>query len=727
MMSWSVVLPLPMGALDFAPPFGYTGESRGRRVVVPFRGELAVGLVVGTGGEAATREAVAVLDDAPWVSEQSLEAVGRWAAWAHVPLGLVWSDLLGVGWSPELGHEVRAMAGAELPEGVPLDLLREQGLLDEKVWEKKKMVVVLVPQEGDQPLTVKGRQAYECLCELGEAPSLSAWAEAAGVGAGVVTGVLNRGWARREEKLAPSPPLPLPPTLAPLPEKTDPVPHEKVWRLHGGRESARFLAISFRIREMLERGEGVLVLTPETRTLQEAWKRLGGLAEMAGTEAALLSGTVTGEQRRETWERIRAGRARLVIATSLGLAAPIVRLGLVIVLEEASEAYKLQSGSRVFVPDIVQHMTTERGLVGLVPAAESLSVTGVVFPAPPARVHVTDFSQIASQPELGAMSAAAWKPAGMRYPIGNDLARVLRQVQDRGRVAAVIAPRRGYSGLLRCPECEWVPRCQNCDLPLRFHKEKRRLLCHQCGYGEPLAERCERCAHPMWQTRGVGTEWVAEEIKKLLGDFPLFRYDSDRQDDLSPLRKDGASGVVVGTSALLGQPPLPVSLVAVALADTWLYQSDFRASERYHALLRRLSEWGGGALLVVQTFQPNHPALVAVVEGKDTATFVESELPLRRALGYPPASVMARITVSAKEAARAAELSEKVASGLFAAGATSAEVLGPAASVVARIRGVFPYHIMLRARDEERLGQLLEVVSRLRIRVRVEVNPRDWD
>ena len=148
-----MVVPLPVQAVDFLPPHGYTGGiPLGCRVLVPWRGELVVGLVVGESdgrGAHRLREAVHVLDapGQPWVSPGAVAGVSGWARDARIPAGLIWSDLLGVGWNAEYLHRVRAVDGAELgmfASHVPgaewedaatfapqlLDHIREQGLLD---------------------------------------------------------------------------------------------------------------------------------------------------------------------------------------------------------------------------------------------------------------------------------------------------------------------------------------------------------------------------------------------------------------------------------------------------------------------------------------------------------------------------------------------------------------------------------------------------------------------
>ena len=83
-------------------------------------------------------------------------------------------------------------------------------------------------------------------------------------------------------------------------------------------------------------------------------------------------------------------------------------------------------------------------------------------------------------------------------------------------------------------------------MPLRFHQDTRQLTCHQCGYHQPVPDRCDECGDRMWKARGPGTEWITQEVRKLLPGLPVYRLDRDHQDDLSPLMR-GESGVIVGT------------------------------------------------------------------------------------------------------------------------------------------------------------------------------------
>ncbi len=813
-MPWSVALPLPLSAYDFAAPHGFEGNTPvGCRVIVPWQGSVCVGLVVGegTGQSHRMREAICLLEPEPFICLATLEALVGMAKSARLPLGLLLSDVLPIGWNPELSHVVACFFGTDLsPFGAGLeklgtaykpaedfdmallDAVREQGLLLERIQIQTKLESVYIAIKGQGKLTEKQEIAWQTLEREGSLPSLAEWSRRAGVGTSVVSGVLNKGWAKSLERPAPLPRLPEP-FLDGLKPSSEPLlewENSKTQRLHGGSPRTRLAQIAQEIMATLERGQNVLYLCPDQTTLERAWRALSYLGSAGEREnargresetargrekdgalearedgdlnpqeqdeihtqdlltsyphtflpssAALkFTSTLSSEARAHAWNLARAGHIRLAFGTSLALTLPLPNVGLVVLEEEGADGYKMQSGSRLFIPDLLRRICNQQGmqnevkllLTGTVPAVESLSVTGRVLPAKPSRVHIVDYAASPVQPELGPLSDARFKQSQQGWPLSTDLKTALKQVADRGRQAVLIAPRKGYSALLRCSSCGHTPMCQNCDVTLRFHAEDRKLECHQCGYHLAPPTTCPDCGEAMLQPKGPGTEWIAREVAKFLPGFPVLRYDREKQDDLFSLER-GEPGVVVGTTMLLSQAAPPnLAVIALTFADTLLSLSDFRATERYHTLLRKLLEWHPKAapLLLIQTYQAENPALVSILEGFDAAHYPALELKSRRLLGYPPFVQLAQVIISTKDPHKAQQQALELTAQMLASGATQSELLGPAPSPIARLKGLYSYHLLLRAKDEARLEVLLGWLERSRgVRMRVDLNPRQF-
>ncbi|AFV77022.1 primosomal protein N' [Thermus oshimai] len=689
-----VALPLPLEALTYLPPLGREEEEAlGRRVAVPWRGEVRVGVVVGEGeGRPALhlRHALAYLDERPLLREEEIAFLKAAAHHLFAPLGQVLADFLPP--MPELVHRVRLFPRADpglLPPGLSalrdwqeakgfdpklLDLLREAGVLEEEVSFRPQKRVLRLLKEPEEGLEEAPRRVLEALKALGEAESQAALARAAGVGVGVVKRLLEKGYIGL---LPPEPPRGRGPALEPLflPERPE--------RVNGGRLRERMRVL----KGLLEEGDH-LVLFPEVGLLE---RFLEGFPEARPYHGGLPSWA------REALFQRPGGT---VFATYGGLLLPYTPQGIVVV-EEGSESYKLPSGTRAFIPPLAELRARLLGIpltyLSLVPAVEVLERKPLRLPVPKPRLLTLSLKEERGWPFTGRALA------------------LLKQVEERGRQAVVLASRRGFSALLLCPDCGYKPTCPDCALPLRFHQSPPTLLCHQCGHKEAPPPLCPRCGSPLLEPRGPGVDWLVRELKERLT-LPVYRFAKDGKDDLTPLLR-GEPGVVVGTTALLRGPVLPgLALVLLPYADGFLMDSDFRAAERYHRLLWALTELRPGhrPLLVLQTFHPDHPVHRALEEGEVEA-FLWEEKALREALDYPPKVRMVKLEVAHRKEERALALALELLEALRKA-AGEEEVLGPAPAPVPKLKGHYLYHLLLKG-STERLHELLAHLDRRKFKL----------
>ncbi|MEJ2293015.1 MAG: primosomal protein N', partial [Deinococcales bacterium] len=551
------------------------------------------------------------------------------------------------------------------------------------------------------------------------ADSAAALARDAGVPESAVRTLVRKGYIGYREVEAPPPSLPRPSPEAPPPPPAPPeaVPPAGDGGVVGGRRRQRLAALLPRLRSDLDAGHSVLVLAPEQARLSEAADALAALP------LHLLSGELDDAQRLRLFEELPSSGPVVLLGTYQALLAPVVSLGRIVVLEAASSSYKLQAGARLFVPEAAALLAEASGaaltfadvvagpdLLARLPEGGRRSL-----PLPRLRLHAAD---------MGGSG---------NWPLHPDLVRVLKQVRDRGRQAVLIAPRRGFSAALGCETCGWTAQCPNCDLSLRYHRQDGRLRCHQCGHEQAPPDACPECGGTsLAPLRGAGTQWVAEQLAGMLDELPVLRFDSDRRDDVGPLLA-GEPGVVVGTTAVLRLPPLPaLSLVALTLFDTHLAVADFRAEEEALRMLLELGELARERrpLLLVQTYQPEHPVLEALrADPPDAAVEVllGRLLERRRRFAYPPFGALAKLQLAARERGAAAEAAAMLADELRRRGAQHDEVLGPAPAPVARLKGRYAYQVLLRLPAADRLEPMLAgLPPRLgRARLRVDVDPRD--
>jgi primosomal protein N' (replication factor Y) len=295
---------------------------------------------------------------------------------------------------------------------------------------------------------------------------------------------------------------------------------------------------------------------------------------------------------------------------------------------------------------------------------------------------------------------------------------ISESLRDGGQVILLLN-RRGFSTSIQCPACGEVARCPDCDLALTHHREGEKAVCHFCDYQIPAPTHCSACRFEGIRYAGLGTQRLEAEVRARFPQASAFRMDSDtmqkpgsHQEVLERFRS-GEIQILLGTQMISKGLDFPnVTMVGVVNADTALHFPDFRAAERTFQLVTQVAGRTGrgerGGRVLVQTFSPEHPAIVAAAR-HDYAAFAAHELPIRRQYAYPPYSSMVRLICRGPQQPAVEQFAEEVGRRLrekIQADALSARLLGPAPAPLAKLRGNFRFHLLL-------IGEDIDVLRRL--------------
>ena len=267
------------------------------------------------------------------------------------------------------------------------------------------------------------------------------------------------------------------------------------------------------------------------------------------------------------------------------------------------------------------------------------------------------------------------------------------------------------------------------------------MICHHCGHNEKRPDACPECGtldHLV--ACGPGIERIAEEV---VADFPDARtivLSSDIMGGVRRMRLEleaiakGEADIVIGTQLVAKGHNFPnMTLVGIVDADLGLANGDPRAAERTFQLLSqvtgRAGRTGRKSLGLLQTFQPDHPVMRAIVSG-DAEAFYEREIAEREKAGLPPFGRLAGIIVSAATRAEA----ESHARGLRRAAPRSADiqVLGPAEAPLALLAGRHRFRLLVqgerRSDMQEFVRAMLAAGPKVRgsVRVSVDIDPQSF-
>jgi primosomal protein N' (replication factor Y) len=113
-------------------------------------------------------------------------------------------------------------------------------------------------------------------------------------------------------------------------------------------------------------------------------------------------------------------------------------------------------------------------------------------------------------------------------------------------------------------------------------------------------------------------------------------------------------------------------------------------------------------IVLVQTNAPDHYA-VRFAAAQDYALFYEKELQFRRAMRYPPFSVLANLLIREEKQEKALQLSNELGH-LLNPPPEGLRILGPAEAPVARVQKEYRYQVLLKATNRKVLAGVLERV-----------------
>jgi primosomal protein N' (replication factor Y) len=483
--------------------------------------------------------------------------------------------------------------------------------------------------------------------------------------------------------------------------------------LQGVAASGKTDVVLAAVEATLDGEDGAIVLVPEITGVPQLADRLR--ATVGDALSVLHSGLSVGE-RHDEWLRIVAGGARVVVGTRTAIFAPLPSLGLVVLDEAHDGGYKSDRTPRYDARWVAARRAAVSG-ARLVLATATPDVVAIhrVRNAS-ARRAVLGERRVGAAPAVRVVDMRAELAEGNRSVLSRPLADALAAL-SRGQQAILLINRRGAATFVLCRDCGDPIRCPECELPMVHHLATAELRCHHDGRTAAVPVRCPRCASPRIRYFGAGTQRVEAEVRSRFPRLRVARLDSDavaarrRFESIYDDFAAGRTDVLVGTQLAAKGLDLPaVTLAAVVAADVTLHLPEYQAAERTFQLLAQVAGRAGRGPLpgqvLIQTYAPDHPAVIAASR-LDVDGFADGELDRRRAFGYPPFGVLARLLVADADPARAESRARDAAAAVAGEGV---EVVGPVPAWVPRRAGRWRWQVVVRAATEADRAAAMERV-----------------
>ncbi len=478
----------------------------------------------------------------------------------------------------------------------------------------------------------------------------------------------------------------------------------------------------------------VLVLLPEIALTQAIIDRFAG---RFGAAPAEWHSGVSQTRRRQTWEAVAAGEARIVVGARSALFLPFAGLRLIVVDEEHDGAYKQEDGFIYQARDLaVARAKIEGCAVILASATPSLETLWNAQAGRYRWLRLADRHGAAPMPKIELLDLRAEPPESGHW-LSPRLAAAMADTLARGEQCLLFLNRRGYAPLVLCRACGERMKAPDSDSWLVEHRYTGRLVCHLTGYSMPKPVACPHCgARHSLISVGPGVERVEEEARSRFPQARIAVFSSDTVADAAAAREmiaamtRGDIDILVATQAAAKGHNFPnLTMVGVVDADLGLRGGDLRAAERTYQLLTQVAgragrrERPGQAL--IQTFAPDHPVMRALA-AQDRDAFMAVELAERRAVGLPPFGRLAAVILAGPDAGPLDAFAQAMAAA--APNGEGVSVFGPAEAPLGLVRGLRRKRFLVRAERSVDLQAFLRAWrSRVRppasLRLTLDVDP----
>ena len=479
------------------------------------------------------------------------------------------------------------------------------------------------------------------------------------------------------------------------------------------------------IQACLDDGKSAMLLVPEIALTPQL---LSIMAAYFGDTVAVLHSSLSAGERYDQWKRVRDANAKVVVGTRSAVFAPLQNPGIIILDEEQEHSYKSENSPRYDAREVaLWRGSKERALVvfgSATPAVETMyrAKTGIY------RLYtLRERFGGRKLPQVSIVDMHEELKDGNDLSFSRELRDAIVDAHQMDKQTIILLNRRGNSRALVCVDCRETPECPRCAVRLTYHSANNRLMCHYCGFSQPVMHRCSRCGGPL-KAIGTGTQKVQQELRELFPELKSDRMDADtvsatntHEAILARFQKERIP-VLIGTQMVAKGLNLPdVTLVGVMDAELSLYNSSYRAAETtFNMLTQVVGRAGRGDMpgrAIIQTLTPEHQ-VIRLAAQQDYDGFYDLEIRLRQVQNDPPFGDLATVTFTGEEETAVLRGAAKFRDSLIACLKETAyekeicTVLGPAPCAVPKINYHFRYRLTLRCRMSRNLRTLLAYLLR---------------
>ena len=510
----------------------------------------------------------------------------------------------------------------------------------------------------------------------------------------------------------------------------------RVHVLQGTTGSGKTMVYFEALKQLIIKGFQGLIMLPEIGLTGQFEKKF---VEYFGFNPAIWHSGVTKKNKEIIWSGVANGEIRVVIGARSSLFLPFKKLGLVIVDEEHDQSYKQDEGVRYNARDMAISRTSfENVPINLITAVPSIETYDNIKKGKYTISRLNERFKNASMPNYEIINLNQTKLESQSWLSKEIIEKVNLHLEKKNQILFFLN-RRGFSPYVLCKKCLINYSCPNCSINLVFHKYKKNLLCHYCGYKTQLYRNCQKEGNCDFVFSGPGVERIAEEVKNIFPSKKSVIFSSDTMNKKKSsiiLEKiiNNEIQILIGTQLISKGFHFP-SLNCIVVVDIDLSSQghDLRGAEKnlqlYHQLSGRAGRTGKPATVYFQTYNLN-TKMISDITNKNPDIFLDKELELRKSNNLPPFQRFVALIITGNDE----KILEKEAIRFknFIESAVHGKVLGPVNAPIFRLKKKFRVRLLIRGKKSLKVqSSLSNLISKFKfiggIKLTVDVDPINFN
>ncbi len=506
----------------------------------------------------------------------------------------------------------------------------------------------------------------------------------------------------------------------------------RVHLLQGTTGSGKTIVYFGAIEDKLNQGFQALILLPEIGLTNEFEKKF---KEYFGFNAAVWHSGITQKRKKIIWSGLSEGKIKVVIGARSSLFLPFIKLGVIIVDEEHDQSYKQDEGVNYNARDMaIARASFENIPINLVTAVPSIETYANIKNNKYSFSRLINRYKKANLPSHQIINLKKNKLSKQSW-ISSDTVDKVKEHLKLGNQILFFINRRGFAPYVLCKNCLKVFSCPNCSINLVYHKNKKNLLCHYCGFKSLLNRKCEKKKLCEFIFSGLGVERVLDEAKLLFPNEKISIFSSDtmnRASSKKTLEKilKGEINILIGTQIISKGFHFPyLNCIVILDIDLTSQGHDLRSAEKnlqlYHQLSGRAGRTGKPATVYFQTYDLKSE-VINQMTNEDPFIFLNRELELRKKNNLPPFERFISLILTSSNEKKLEKESLNLKE--YLSKLISEKVLGPVESPIYKIKKKYRQRILIRAKKNSKIQKSLRVLLDkyklpLEIKLTVDVDP----